>query len=246
MLLKIIFLICTFVLLWITVSSQQMQQAIRWWFKQEAIDRAAHSDQIQNGLIQDLFAVRLSLQSPLPEQAEDRVRQQQIWVAEADKLHAHLSHLSDALTQPYLAESLPLAIRLLLKRWEIDHPNRTVRLDLPLDWHTEPLERNRIILVTLNTLLKLAVPSSISHATLAITLIERLPRKGNCFASPQAELIVKITYPNLATHQSNTRVRELKYLCRCFRCLVPGRCSYQPQSSAAVWRFKWNLSRTWN
>ena len=210
---------------------------MRWWFKQEAIDLAAYSNQIQNGLIQDLFAVRLSLQSPLPEQEKDRVRQQQTWVAEADKLHEHLSHLSDALTQPYLAESLPLAIRSLLKRWEIAHPNRTLRLDLPLNWHTEPLERNRIILVTLNTLLKLTVPSSISHATLEITLIDRLP---------QAELIVKITYPDLATRRSNTRIRELKYLCRCFRCLAPGRCSYQPQSSAAVWRFKWNLSRTWN
>jgi hypothetical protein len=222
---------CIVLLFWATASSRQMQQAMRWWFKQEAIDRAAHSDQIQNGLIQDLFAVRLSLQSPLPEQTEDRIRQQQIWVAEADKLHEHLSHLSNTLTQPYLAESLPLSIRSLLKRWEIAHPNRTLRLDLPLNWHTEPLERNRIILVTLNTLLKLTVPSSISHATLEITLIDRLP---------QAELIVKITYPDLATRRSNTRARELKYLCRCFRCLAPGRCFYQPQSSVAVWRFKWN------
>lgn len=235
--------ICILFCVWATASYWQMQQAMRWWCRREAIDLAAQADRIQNGLIQDLFAVRLSLQSALSEvlseafsqPLEDRLQQQRVWVTQAEKLHEHLTDLSHALSQPYLAESLPLAIRSRLKQWQASHSQASLQLDLPQDWRAEPLERSRIILTLLETLLDVAVTAGLPHAALEIVLTDRSIESGRF----QAELTVKITYPDVMTRRASTRVKELKYLRRCFCFLVPGRCSYQTQASAAVWRFHW-------
>lgn len=206
-------------------------QAMRWWFKQQTIALSTHADQIQNGLLQDLFAIRLRLQAPLSEQSEDGMSQQQAWISEAKKLHDQLTHLNEALIPPYLAESLPLAIQSLLKQWELSHPHNQLRMDLPYGWRPEPLERSWMILKTLETLLNLAISASLPHVSLEVTLIDQ---------SPQAELQIKVTYPDRLTHLSLTRTRELKYLCHCFRCLAPGRCFYYSRALTAVWRFQWN------
>lgn len=222
--------ICLAILLsWFVASYWETQQALRWWFRREAIDRAAQADSIQNGLIQDLFALRLSLQ-PLPNQVEESSTQQGTWLSQVEKLHHELNALSAMLVFPYVAESLPLAIRSLLEQWQLTHPQHQVQLDLPHEWQPEVFERSHMILSTLETLLNLALPASLSSASLEINLIDQLDR---------AELAVKITYPDYLKITSITDTKELKYLRRCFHCLASGWCRYHRQSLEAVWRFQW-------
>jgi hypothetical protein len=222
--------ICIIILLWFAVSHWQMQQAMRWWFKEEAIDRASQSDRVQNELIQDLFALRLSLQTLPPDSSKELVLHQQAWLANTENLHHHLIDLSAALTHPYLAESLPLALRSHLNQWQLAHPHCKLQLNVPSDWQPESFERNRVILMILKTLLKIALPSTLSTTVLDVSLRER---------SHGATLIIKITYPDRLTRISLTCGRELKYLRWCFHCLMPGQCLYQAHAHEAIWTFQW-------
>lgn len=214
---------------WSVVSFWEMQQALRWWSAREAIEQAAQSNKIQNGLIQDLFALRLNLQFSLSQPIEKQRLQQQAWLVELGKMYSHLNNLSIMLSPPYLAENLPLAIRSRLQQWLASHPSHQLTLDLPHIWQQDSLERNYIILSSLETLLKLAVPSSLSNAELEISLTDR----------SRIELVVKIIYPTGIKSRSITCIRELKYLRSCFCCLAPGRCHYQHQSNEAIWQFQW-------
>lgn len=218
---------------WIVVSHWEMQQALRWWFRKEVIDRTVLSNQIQNELIQDLFALRLCLRSSLSEQSEVFCRPKD-WLADVEKIQQGLYEMSASLSFPYLDESLPLAIRSLLKQWQITHPQHNVKFDLPQhNWQQDAIERNQMILTTLGTLLTIVIPSSLSSASLNVNLFER---------SNKAELIVKITYPDRLTFTSATHAKELRYLRYCFRCLTPGLCFYHHHALEAIWRFQWKHS----
>lgn len=202
---------------------------MRWWFGQEAIALAEQSDEIQNGLVQDLFALRLSLQSVSSDSAA-LTQHQQDWITTTTQIHHHFTALSFALTPPYLAESLPLAIQSHLKRWQLTHPDCKLQLEFCSDWQAGTVEYNRLILKMLETLLRLTVSPSFPANVLHICLSNR---------STQAELIVKLTFANRSIRVAATHAKELKYLRYCFHCLIPGRCSTQHRLHEAVWRFQW-------
>jgi hypothetical protein len=209
-----------------------MQQALRWWCNQEAIDRATHADHIQNQILQDLFALRLSVQAFSGDRLDTLEQQQQVWLTTTEHIHQQLNQLSLALVPAYLTESLPLAIQSSLKQWQIYHPHCPVQLDLPDAWPQETFERNHLILVTLKILLQQVIPVA-TPDSLQISLGDR---------AHNAVLSIKITYGDPLALKAATRAQELTYLYRCFRCLLPGRCFYHRQGSQATWHFEWRRS----
>ncbi len=211
----------------LVVSHWEMQRALRWWIKQEVIDRATYADRIQNGLIQDLFALRLSLQSASIDPSESLP--QQSWLAEAEKLHTILNDLSTAFLSPYLPDSPTLAIRALFQQWQAHHPIQHLQFDLPTDWSPEPLEQSYLILVLLQRLLELTA-STVPIALIKVHLVQQ---------NNQAQLSINLIYVETPTQMMATHAKDLKYLRRCFRCLVPGWCHHQVRALETTWQFGW-------
>lgn len=211
----------------LVVSHREMQQALRWWVRQEVVNRATYADRIQNGLIQDLFALRLSLQSASTDSSESLP--QRSWLAASEKLHTALHDLSTAFLSPYLPDSPTLAIRTLFQQWQAYHPIQHLQLDLPADWSSEPLEQSYLILALLQRLLELTA-SSVPIALIKVHLVQQ---------NKQAQLSINLIYVETPTQMMATHAKDLKYLRRCFRCLVPGWCRHQVQELEATWQFGW-------
>lgn len=223
------------VLIWQGVSHWQMQQALRWWFSREVVDRATLSDQIQNGIMQDLFAIRLGLtadsnQEILPSQFDALIA--------ADMLYQRLSHLSTTLTPTYASESLPHAIQSLLQQWQGAHPHSQMQLDLGVVWESESAEQNQIVLAVLETLLQLSDPV----ASVSLSLTNQSQQRWMGDTAGKAKLTVKLTYADKTKGIAATRAQELKYLRDCFRCLMPGWCNYHTQSQEDTWQFCWRVA----
>lgn len=211
------------ILLWLGASHWQMQQALRWWYQRASLERAAQADQIQNTLLQDLFALRLSLSA-----ASDSSLSEALF--SLDQLHQGLSNLSATLTYSYLSDSLPLAIQSLLQQWQIAHSAQQIQLDLPTSWPQESPERSRIILEMLAAWLELAADPETSDL-LGIRLTQQDGR---------AELTLRLVSPN-AAQIAATHATELRYLRDCFRCLMPGWCRHQTQSGTDISQFHWKV-----
>jgi hypothetical protein len=213
----------------------EMQHALQWWFKRQSAQLLSESEQIHNGLLQDVFAIRRSLELSLVDEVGVSSNQGQDWLKKAEKLHESLEQLSDTLSPPFLAESLPLAMQCLLKRLR-SQSGLKLEVTLPSHWSDDSIERNRVILMVLDELLKLALPKAAIDATHQI-----------CLATDEAmgELTVKLTYPDLQALTSLTQTKELKYLCCCFQCLAPGRCVCQKENLTVIWRFRWRLQEAY-
>jgi hypothetical protein len=218
-------------LLWSVVSYLEMQRALQWWFKRQSAQLLSESEQIHNGLLQDVFAMRRSLELSLVDEAGVSSSQGQDWLKKAEKLHESLEQLSDALSPPFLAESLPLAMQCMLKRRR-SQLGLNLEVVLPSQWRDESSERNRIVLMVLDELLKLALPKAAIDATHRVSLTA---------TETAGELAVAVTYPDLETLTSLTQTKELKYLCCCFQCLASGRCVCQRENLTVIWRFRWRL-----
>jgi hypothetical protein len=213
-------------LIWLAAAHWELRQALRWWMQQEIQSRVGWADQIQNGLLQDLFALRLELQRVEAASTQD-------WLA-AERLHQQLADLSTALVSPHLPASLPLALRHQLQRWQTAHPGCDLQLDLPTDWPLESLAQSQIVLTTLERLLD---QSGLPDQLLDRLIVGLEQRAG------RARLTVELGYgAENRSIQSGTRAKELKYLRRCFCCLMPGWCRAQFGATAVRWQFGWTLS----
>ncbi len=226
-------------LIWGGASYWRMQRSLRWWLTQAAVERTDQADQIQNGLMQDLFALRLSLSKSLdlsqpnqtqPNQTQPNQTQPNQAAIETlyNTLYTNLNQLSAALSPPYIRESLPLAIQAMLQQWQAAHPEAKLQLALPATWDLEPIARSQVLLTTLAALLKLSEAAAISALSLELSQ-----------ESGQAKLILRLVYRDSATRSAATHAKELRYLRDCFRCLMPGWCSHQAQPLADLWQLRW-------
>lgn len=215
--------------MWLAVVHWQTQQALRWWFEQRQRWLCREAEQVRNGLLQDTFVMRRRLELNLDEEM------QQTWIEQMKHLDGHLVQLSDNLAPPYGEVSLPLAIRDWAKRFEaIATPGapQAIALTLPDTWHSEPVTRSQMILVSLDQLLHLVATQNNVAAEMPIS-IELRNRQ------PWGELVVQIHYASVEAAQKAGRSSELKYLPRAFQVLASGRCSHQRQQQTVSWRFRW-------
>lgn len=209
------------------LSYWEMQQAWRWWVERDLVERASYADQIQNGLLQDLFALRLGLGSASPDQLQ--LFAQTLWLSDAEKLHNQLNQLSTALLPAYLPDSLPLAIQALFQQWQTHHPSCRLSLNLPTDWSHEPLARSCLILATLKRFLEIIALS----APIALMTVDLRQQNG------KATLTIQLTFVASSARTATAHAKDLKYLRRCFQCFVSGECHYRLQALEATWQLSW-------
>jgi len=222
-------------LLWSVASHLEMQRALQWWFRRQSVQLMSESERIHNGLLQEVFAIRRSLELSLVNEASTSATQNQDWLTRTEKLHESLVQLSDVLSPPYLGESLPLAIQSLLQS-QARQSGINLKLALPNNWSEHSLERDRMILDSLHELLTLSLPSAAIDGTHHV----QLSSDGK-----MGELLVNLTCIDHATLTALTHSRDLGYLRRCFQCLTPGQCLCHTETLNIIWRFRWQLQQTY-
>lgn len=216
------------------VSRIGIRQAWRWWETRQIVRAQHQAEQIREGALQELFALRRSLElaasanPPLEYQTLDY----QNWLNLVEKLHQRLEHLSYTLAFPYSEENLPLAIQYYLRDWQISHPSHLVQLDLSAAGTTKTSEHNSMIIKVLDELLQLVLPSS--PASIQITLRVRNPASN--------ELKIQILYETEATVAQLCQSSELQSLERSFEVLTLGHCSRQRAGIAICWCFDWPIN----
>jgi hypothetical protein len=232
-----------------------MQKAMQWWSEKLTTRLWCESEQIREELLQDMFAIRRSLELSLVNNRDISIAMSQDWLERFGQLHQSLGLLRNVLSPAYIEESLPLAIQSMLNQWEYSFsqregvapiadnlaheclrsssPNRlTVATELPADWLPEPLGRSRVILSTVSELLKIAVPEAESGIHLVIRLRQQ---------KQLGELMIAANYFDTFPRLSRAHRQELRYLQQSFQCLTSGTCSYQKRESTMTWYLRWQL-----
>jgi hypothetical protein len=216
--------------LWSVVSCGEMQRALQWWFQRQSAQLLSESEQIHNGVLQEVFALRRDLERSLSAGTGASTSQSQAWLQQTEQLHQSLQQLSETLTPPFLSESLPLAMQWMLQPLQASELN--LQIDLPSNWQHDSAEQNRMILMLLDELLTRALADAAIDALHQIRLLA---------AKQYGELTVRVTYPDRQTMTALRETKELKYLYCCFQSLTPGRCLCQTENTTVMWRFRWRL-----
>lgn len=210
-------------------SRIDIREAWRWWEKRQIARSYQQAEQIREGALQDLFALRRSLELAVDTHS---TQEYQSWLSAVEHLHHKLEYLSYALASPYSEENLPLAIQYHMKDWQNDHPSYAVQLDLPASRLTRSPEQNQIIIKVLDELLQLAVPDS-RPASVQISL--QAKQLG------VSELRVQILYESDADVTQIYRSSELQTLQKSFEFLMSGQCIQQQNGQVLCWHLRWQM-----
>lgn len=218
-------------LLWSIAFYLEMQHALRWWFKQQSAQLCSAAEQIHNGVLQEVFVIRRSLELSLSNEAGASMTQNRDWLIKTEELHKSLVQLSHVLSPPYLEESLPLAIQSLVQ-YQTIRSGIILKMVLPTNWQAYSPDRDRIILNVLHELLTVSLPVAALEGFHCI----QLSSNGKL-----GELTVALTCIDRPALKTLMHTKELIYLCRCFQYLTPGQCLCQVKNLKITWRFRWNL-----
>lgn len=222
--------VCILLLFWLLASYRGVRRSLQWWQHRQSAQLCFEAEQIRNGLLQESFAIRRGLELAL---ADEMVTSKQVdpnWLKQIGKIQQSLEKLSDHLSPPYLEDNLSLAIRWLIEQWQITYPNLDVETNLPADWRHESIEQNRIILTTVNELLRLVLSQSVLPVSLSVNFKQQ---------QHAHELVVQFSVAAGSTLTSDSSQTELEYLRQSFQFLTSGTCYLQRKDAAQIWYFRW-------
>jgi hypothetical protein len=216
---------------------------MRWWFERRTAHLEVQSERIHNGVMQELFVLRRDLEAALEpgqtiETDPNQTDQAKLWAIE--KIHHQLEQISDELSPPYIADSLPLAIQSHLQDWQRLHA-ADLEIELPTIWEQEATAQNQIILLVLNELLQVVMPISPVKLPCCVRLSTQNKTNSVEYPKPFGELLVKVTYPNAAVISSILHTKELRYLRRVMRGLARGRLFHCRHELTVTWYCHWRL-----
>ena len=227
-----IFIVCLVIALCFFVSQSEIHRALYWWNQRRSRQLQQKAEGIREGLLQELFCCRRSLELQLLDYPETSIQSLQSCLTKIEELHRAIEQLSYDLSPPYVDESLPLAVQHLLEQWRKHISKFNFEIELPSFWKDEP-DRNQVILTTLDELLQL-------------TLMENRLEKP-IYVSLQADqnigkLTVHITYSDPSALMASSRAtKHFKYLSRSFQLLAFGQCRSRKQGLTMTWSFRWQL-----
>jgi len=220
----------------------QQQQAWQWWQQQQTIQSHHTAESIRDGLLQQTFAFRRYLEtigetveradrSAAPQnQTEAQTKTQTAqWLTRFQTFHQSLETLSDTLSPPFVADSLPHALQFTIKSWQSAQSLPVFHIELPQRWtygqSTPP--QNQTVLSVVNTLLSLLLPPG--HSATKATAKLSSQNVSNT-------LTVKIEYKEQSIEQAQP---ELKYLMEIFHSLTAGQLEITHETLAITSCFSW-------
>jgi hypothetical protein len=208
----------------------RVRRSLQWWQYRQSVQLCFEAEQIRNGLLQESFAIRRGLELAL---ADEMIASHQLdpkWLKQIGKIQQSLEKLSDHLSPPYLEDNLPLAVRWLIEQWQIKYPNLNVETNLPVDWNHESIEQNRIILTTVDELLRLMLSQLVRPVSLSVDFKQQ---------QQAHELVLQFSLAAGATLASNMSQTELEYLRQSFQFLTSGTCYFQKKDATLIWHLRW-------
>ncbi|NEO99372.1 MAG: hypothetical protein F6K58_11955 [Symploca sp. SIO2E9] len=146
----------------------RQRQAWQWWHQQQVLQLHQQAESIRDGLLQQTFAFRRYLESTVSAQPE--AKQTARWLEQFQEFYLSLESLSNELSPPFVADSLPLALQFALKDWQRSHLELDLQLNLPTDWSDNSPHKNQIILSMVTELLTLLTPEGNRAERLHLTL----------------------------------------------------------------------------
>ncbi|NEP17615.1 MAG: hypothetical protein F6J97_12030 [Leptolyngbya sp. SIO4C1] len=199
----------------------RQRQAWQWWHQQQMLQRHYQAESIRDGLLQQTFAFRRYLEGMPQSEAEPATR----WLDRFQTYYQSLEGLSNQLSPPFVADSLPLALQFALKDWQRSHPALQLQLDLPTDWPSgSPSQNQTVLSVTMALLRLLTAEATPQRLTLALS------REAS-----QHRLIFELA-ETAAADASAARIRHLKEI---FRSLAAGQLDVSRQGATQVGRLCW-------
>lgn len=217
-------------LLWLLASYLRAQQALQWWSQRQSMQLFREAEKIRDGLLQESFTMRRSLELSLIDDVELSTKTSEDWLKKIQGFHYSLDQLSDRLSPAYIEDSLPLAIQCVVERWRTCNPRLKIEMELPEPWRHEPPDRSMVILRALDELLRITSSELLTEISMHISL----KQQGDL-----GELIVHISYPNVSTLICYSRPKELQYLSQTFRFLTSGQCFCRRKKLTVAWYFRW-------
>jgi hypothetical protein len=211
-------------------SYLRSQQALQWWQQRQSGRLSCEADKIRDGLLQESFTIRRSLEVSLLSEDSTSTKLNQELLKKTEKLYHCLKQLSDRLSPAYIEDSLPLAIQCLVESWQKCNSNVKIEMEFPTVWKQEPRDRSLLILRILDELLKITLSELVTELSIHISL----KQQGKI-----GELIVHISYPDILTLGSHWGREDLEYLRQTFQFLTSGQCFRRKEELTVAWYFRW-------
>lgn len=192
------------------------------------------AEKIKDGLLQELFALRRTLEQSSSREDERSLQISQAAVQTIENIHLSLDRLSERLSPLHIEHSLPLAIEWVVRLRQAHHPQLRIETKPPIAWECCSVEHSLIVVKVLDELLRITSSEILEETPIWLELSHQ--KKSN-------ELILQISFTERATLVSYTKLKELHYLSRTFSVLSAGQCFWKKKKLAVTWYFRWPAAR---
>ncbi len=229
---------------WLTRKWLRQKLAWQWWHEQQALQLHHQAEVIRDGLLQQTFAFRRYLESAeqhtlkRADSAQPAAEQTSQWMERFQGFYQSLESLSNELSPPFVADSLPLALQFALKDWarcqqlsqgELQPPV-ALQFDLPADWPTGSPQKNQTVLSTVTGLLNALIPPDNFFRQLQLTLSRE---------SALCTLTFRLSGSNPQTLQTMPEQPEVQHLKEIFHSLVAGRLEIGYEGTSLAGQLRW-------
>ena len=255
---------------WLAPNKKLNQSALQWWHQRQC-DRQHHSAElIRDGLLQNLFALRRSLELTHAQQQPVSAEQ----LHQLESLYGELETISNHLSPAFSRDNVTLAMQHILNRWQSEHP--TVTLSSHLTANASPehpmgdppmseqsMSEHHISLMLLEDCLGTMEGVLSETAAVDITFANSNPyapsnnSPDSSSNNPPNNFPLKIlTQPPNDQHSTATLMLHIQeandhhrraiathfvYLCRSFTLLTGGTSTHTKGKDWLQWKFCWPL-----
>lgn len=222
--------------LWGRYGLSRAQKAMRWWQVYQATHLHHCAEGIRNGDLQDLFALRRTIEL-LPKLAATESFRMQTLLGQVSTLHQDLEALSDELSPPFVTDSFPFALKNILEKSCKKYKQCPCRLSIPEEWPSETIARNHLLIKILQALIEELCTTYGNEGAISMALSLRQDRRH------WAELRLTLTGIGLDSVKLEQKL-ALKQLLQVFEILMPGRYSRKDKKDEREWKLRWKLCET--
>ena len=213
------------------------RRAWQWWQQQQTLQSHHSAESIRDGILQQTFAFRRYLESDLA--TEPQTEQTVRWLDRFQTFYQSLEQLSNQLSPPFAADSLPLALQFLLKDWQKAYPHIALQFALPSEWPYSAAHNQAILSVVTGLLTVVTSKSSFDRdrsdedsdrQTLQLSLSSEAARH---------QLTFQLSDDRPETLKAIAASPEIQHLKEIFHSLAAGRLDITYEGTSLIGHLYW-------
>lgn len=213
---------------------QYQRQALHWFYTKQSQQLMAQAETIREQLLQQAFALSRAVELGAMNSAHASMQQWKTCLTLTNEFNQSLENLSNELSPPFAADSLPLALQhLVMQQWG----SVQAKLELPDSWPIHQSDRHRIILWCVQECLMALFPNpeKAQANALKICLTE---------TSGMAKLNINLDKQSSVMVAWPKFLDELNHIKQIFQLFMLGRFKVKCNDSRIRCVFSWSLTRT--